>query len=203
MTNRRKIPDKLRQIATIRERKARADASRAARRVSDTQEELAAITGEHLRAEAALAADGPLVAGATVQLLALGRQVRDASVAAKATELMTRTGALEQCEDAHRGQLRERHYKEQLYQHWRSVDRGERESGEQRALDDIGRLGTADPVGEQSAGSGSLTGSGSGVAGATASGAGLSREAETAGSGPSVLASDAACDPPAAGPGAE
>ena len=144
MTNRRKIPDKLRHIATIRERKARADASRAARRVSDTQEELTAIHVEHLNAEASVTGEQPVVDGALVQLLALGRQVRGTRVAAKTTQLSEHSGALEECEDAHKGQLRERHYKERLYEHWRGVDRGDRESTERKELDEISRLPESD-----------------------------------------------------------
>lgn len=143
MGNKRKIPNKLRHIATILERKARADASRAAKRVSDTSEELISITEEHIVAEAEVAGDGPIVDGATVQLLALGRQVRQARVTAKTTQLTEETAVLSEREDAHRTQLRERHYKEELYAHWRRVDRGERETSEQKELDDVSR-GTPD-----------------------------------------------------------
>lgn len=130
----RQIPDKLRRLAAVKERRARLDVAAKAKAVQDTQDSLEAITAKQIRSERSLR-DGE-TSGASLQLLEMGRAVHRRQRAQVQVELQEREAELTSSKGTHKERLVEQHYKEKLYAHTLDTDRREALGREQKASDD-------------------------------------------------------------------
>ena len=77
----RRIPEKLRRIAAVREQQAQQDVNQKAREVEDSKDNLAAIEAQHSESEAQLVDSVEQLDGAALQLLAPGPTRRRRRVA--------------------------------------------------------------------------------------------------------------------------
>ena len=132
----RRIPDKLRKLAAIKERRARMDVAVKARAVRDTQDDLEAISATQLKSERALREQPDGMNGASLQLLQLGRAVHRRQRAKVEAVLKERQDELDTSEGTHQERLVEHHYKKKLYAHCLDVDRKDAEGREQKDSDD-------------------------------------------------------------------
>lgn len=132
----RRIPEKLRRIAAVKEQKARQDVSRKAREVEDSKDTLAAIEAQHSESEAELVERVDQLDGAALQLLAMGRAVHRDRRADAERDIRDRQGELEQHQALHQKRRLEHHYKDKLYERFLTTDREDERTREQKAVDD-------------------------------------------------------------------
>ena len=132
----RRIPEKLRRIAAVREQQAQQDVNQKAREVEDSKDNLAAIEAQHSESEAQLVDSVEQLDGAALQLLALGRAVHRNRRADAEQLVRDRQEKLEESQATHQQRRLEHHYKDKLYERFKDSDFAEERTREQKAVDD-------------------------------------------------------------------
>ena len=132
----RRIPEKLKRIAAVREQQAQQDVNQKAREVEDSKDNLAAIEAQHTASEAQLVEGVTQLDGAALQLLAMGRAVHRNRRADAEQAVRARQDELEESRAAHHQRRLEHHYKDKLYERFKDSDLDEERTREQKAVDD-------------------------------------------------------------------
>ena len=143
--SKRRIPDKLRKLAAIKERQARMDVAAKVKAVKDTQDNLEAIEASQAASERALRDQSRGLDGASLQLLQMGRAVHRRQRAEVEAVLEEQRKELDTSEGAHKERLVEHHYREKLYAHCLDVDRKDMQGREQKVSDDQSSTRSARP----------------------------------------------------------